>query len=391
MPTQTHDAVLDTLRAERDQARDAAIALAESQDFDPTSDAFTALQARSESLDTQVQRLVTLYGARDQADALDGRLSRATTRSEQQQTQTRQLTAGEAFVRSDAFTSYRFSGNSGVLDYDPGELQTRALPTGIADLVAAGWKGAPTRVDTTPPLAPTPLLDAMSTVQVSGNSIEYVAWRKVAGGAAKVAEKAAKPSAEFGPVVTPAALDNIAVYTQLTRQLLEDEPAARSAVDNLMRYDVLRAEEAEATAVLAAAAATIPDATGSDLMAAIRVAIGTVQAAGYSPNAVLLNPADWAALDIIVFDNANTTPNINGHFWGLTPIPSISQAEGTAVVGDFRQGLTHYTRSAVSLYVTDSHQADFISNIFTLLAERRSKTVVVRPAALCEATGTVTP
>ena len=204
-------------------------------------------------------------------------------------------------------------------------------------------------------------------------------------GAAKVAEKAAKPSAEFGPTVTSTTLDTIAVYTQLTRQLMEDEAAARSAIDDLMRYDVLRAEEAEATAVLAAATATIPDATDAALLDAIRIGIGTVQAAGYNPNAVLLNPADWATMDLSVMAGTPGGPSINNSFWGLTPIPSTAQPVGTAVVGDFRPALTHYTRSQVALYVTDSHADTFLSNVFTLLAERRSKTVLVRPTALCEA------
>lgn len=381
MPTR-NDPVLENLRAERDRARDAAIAMAESDDFDPTAESFTALETRSASLDAQVERLVTLYGARESADALDGRMSRAATRTEPRPEHT---TVGDIFTRSEAFRGYTFAGTSGRVFVEDSELETRALPTGIADLVAAGYKGAPTRVDTSPPIAPTPLLDSMASVNVSQNSIEYVAWTKKAGGATKVAEKATKPSAEFGPTVTATTLDNIAVYTQLTRQLLEDEPAARSAVDNLMRFDILRAEEAEAAAVMAAAAATIPDVTNADLLAAIRGAIGTVQAAGYAPNAVLLNPADWASLDIGVMNNANTAPNIGSTFWGLRPIPSTTQTVGTAVVGDFRTALTHYTRSGVSLYVSDSHGTTFLDNVFTLLCERRSKTVLVHPTALAEA------
>ncbi len=382
MTTRT-DPVLDDLREERDRARDAAIALAESDDFDPTSESFRALETRSASLDAQVERLVSLYGQRDAADSLDGRLARSSTRAEAREAYSAQASPAEVFTRSEAYSGYNFRGSSGRVVVD--DVQTRALPTGIADLIAAGWKGAPTRVDTTPPQAPTPLLDSMATVPVSGNSIEYVAWRKVAGGAAKVAEKGVKPSAEFGPVVTPATLDNIAVYTSLTRQLLEDEPAARAAVEGLMRYDILRAEEAEAAAVLTAAAATIPDVSHADLLSAIRIGIGTVQAAGYAANAVLLNPADWATLDLAVMNGANTGPNVVNVFWGLTPIPSVAQPVGTAVVGDFRSALTHYTRSQVSLYITDSHASEFISNIFTLLAERRSKTVLVRPTALVEA------
>ena len=187
--------------------------------------------------------------------------------------------------------------------------------------------------------------------------------------------------------MTPATLDNFAVYTQLTRQMMEDQAAVTSLIDGELRRDVAKAEENDAAAVLAAAAASIPDASGGgDLLAAIRVAIGTVQTAGYNPTAVLMNPADWADLDIAVMGLTNNGPAAVGrNFWGLRPIPSVAQAAGTAIVGDFTSAIHHYFRSAITLYVTDSHSDTFLSNVFTLLAERRSKTVVVRPAALVEA------
>jgi hypothetical protein len=156
---------------------------------------------------------------------------------------------------------------------------------------------------------------------------------------------------------------------------------------------VLRAEEGEAAAALAAASlptASVP--LGGSLLEAIRVGIATVQAAGYSPNAVLLNPMDWAALDIAVMVESVDGPVLKSGFWGLTVVPSPAQPEGTATVGDFRTGVQHFVRSGVALYITDSHASTFLANVFTLLAERRSKTAVVRPAALVEcsvsATGT---
>ena len=102
------------------------------------------------------------------------------------------------------------------------------------------------------------------------------------------------------------------------------------------------------------------------------------------PTAVLLNPADYAALDIAVFNANATGPTVGQTFWGLDVISSSAKAAGGAIVGDFRSAIHHYYRSAISLYITDSHADTFLSNVFTLLAERRSKTVVVRPQALVE-------
>lgn len=381
-------AILERLTSERDEVRSAAVAMAEAEAFNPEDPTFLDLKTRASELDGRVAALAGLMDQQAAADQLDGRMSKAvqrrTEQTQQAQVQTRE-SWGEAFVRSEEFSNYRGRGTSGQFHLDT-DVATRALPTGIADLVAAGFKGAPYQVDTSPPAAPTPLMNNITQIQVSGNSIEYIAWTKKAGGAAKVAEKAAKPSAEFGPTVTPSVLDTFAVYTQLTRQMIEDFPAVRAIIDNELRRDIARAEEADAAAVLAAATASIPDVVNADLMAGIRIGIGTVQGAGYTPTAVLMNPADYAKLDLAVYASPGSNgPNQNASFWGLNPIPSSAQTAGTAIVGDFSAAVHHYFRSAVALYITDSHDVTFLANVFTLLAERRGKTVVVRPQALVEA------
>jgi Phage capsid family len=381
-------AVLDKLCTERDEVTNAAVAIAESEDFNPDDKTYVELRSRATDLNTRIASLAELMDQQRAADALDGKLAKAAQQRANEppannQVQTRE-SWGEAFVRSDVFRNYRGRGTSGMFELED-DVQTRALPTGVADLIAAGLRPAPYSVDLTPPVAPTPLLDNVTTINVSGNAIEYVSWTKKAGGAAKVAEKAAKPSAEWGPTVTSATLDNWAVYTQLTRQLIEDFSAVRGYINGELQRDIVRAEEADAVAVLAAASGTIPDAVNADLLAAIRIGIGTVQAAGYTPTAVLLNPADWALFDIGIMGDTLNGPRVNQTFWGLTPIPSTTQPAGSAVVGDFRSAVHHYVRSAIALYITDSHADTFLSNVFTLLAERRGKTAVVRPQALVEA------
>lgn len=393
--------VLDRLREERDKHRNTAIALTEADDYDPESDALKLAEERALKLDEQIKRLAAQLEQQEIADTLDARLAKAAKAQERDAQlaaadrsnpylgiQTRQ-SWGEQFIRSAEFTDYRWRGTSGILELDAGQIQNRALPTGITDLLAAGFDLGKTTVDVQPPPAPTPLLDNITRVQVTGNAIEYVSWSHTPDpGAQVVAEKAEKPSVEFSPQVTSDTLDTIAVYTQLTRQLVEDAPAVRSLIDQELVRDVLREEEAQAAGALADA--TLPSVTGEDLLAAIRVGIGTIQAEGYTPNAVLLNPADWAALDVTVMGGTLLGPTRSQSFWGLTPIPSIDQPAGTAIVGDFRSAIQQFFRSAVGLYVTDSHADTFIRNVFTILAERRSLTAVVRPQALVEVSGSTT-
>jgi HK97 family phage major capsid protein len=383
--------ILDKLRAERDRDRAAARAMIESKDYDPESDALKQLEQRATKLDAQIEHLTKTYEAQRAADAVDGRLVKAERARERQSGTTVQAREswGDQFVNSDQFRDYRGRGSSGIVEIQAGDIQSRALPTGLADLTAAGLTLGKTTVDLQPPTPPTPLLDAISKVPVSNNAIEFVSWAKVAGGAAVVPEKGAKPPAEWAPSVTSDTLDTIAVYTQLTRQLIEDMPSVRSYIDGELVRDVILKEEQQAAAALAAAA--LPTATGEDLLAAIRIGIAEVQEAGYSPNAVLMNPADWAALDVAVMSSTLVGPMVRQSFWGVTPIPSSAQPAGTAVVGDFKTAITQWYRSAVGLYITDSHADTFLSNVFTLLAERRALTAVVRPQALVEVSAAVAP
>lgn len=385
--------VLDKIRTERDQVRAAALAIAEGDNFDPADENFKELEARAAQLDTRAASLAKILEEQAAADALDGRLSKAQKRQEDKRehgpAQVRE-SWGEAFVRSEMFKDYRGRGTSPLLEIDA--TQARALPTGLADMISAGLTFGKTQVDITAPAAPTPLLDNVTTVNVSSNAVEFVKWAKSAGGAAVVAEKGNKPSAEFAPTVTSDTLDTIAVYTQLTRQLIEDASAVRSLIDSELRRDVIREEEAQAAAALAAA--TLPAFDGmasAGLLPAIRKGMAIVQAAGYQPNAVLLNPGDYADLDVDVMGTTLDGPKVRGGYWGLTPIPSSVQPVGTATVGDFRAGIQRFVRSQVNLYITDSHASTFLSNVFTLLAERRSLTAVVRPQALVEVTATDTP
>jgi HK97 family phage major capsid protein len=323
--------------------------------------------------------------ARKSSDALDGRLSKTEKRSAPVASgwsvTEPSVSFGEAFTRSEQFTEYASSPRGRMP-----KLELRALPTGLAAMGTAGLDLGKTTVDVQPPTAPTPLLDNVNRVQVTSNAIDYVSWAVVAGSAAIVAEGAAKPSIEFGPTVTSDSLDNIAAYTQLTRQLIEDAPSVRDMINNMLVREILREEEEQvATAI---GAATLPTAAGADLLAAIRVGVAEVQTAGYAPNAVLLNPADWADLDNAVMSATLNGPVIRQNFFGLTVIPAPAQTAGTAIVGDFRTGVTQFYRSDVSLYITDSHASTFLSNVFTLLAERRALAAVVRPDALVEVAAT---
>lgn len=363
----------DRLRKELEDIQAQARAIAEK---DEQSD------ADSKNLADLLTEGKAIQARADSLNAIDGFTKTATdlaaVQTREQPPNEGHMSWGEMFTRSGQFADYRGRGTSGRVN-----IETRALPMSLSTSAPAISKQKITLENVE---GPAPLLGLIPVVTVSSNGFDVVTWSKTAGGAAVVPEGTAKPSAEWAPVSSPITLDTVAVHTQMTRQLIEDEPAVRSKIDTELRREVLRALEAQSAAQLVAA--TLPTAAGATLLEAIRVGVGTVQAAGFSPSAVLLNPADWATLDITVMGSTLIGPSVGSQFWGLRPVASIAQPAGTATVGDFTAGTERYSRSGVSLYITDSHASTFLSNVFTLLAETRSKTVVSRPAALCECTKT---
>jgi HK97 family phage major capsid protein len=242
--------------------------------------------------------------------------------------------------------------------------------------------------DAKPGMTLTPLLDIVPRVPVASGSVEWIFYPNTGPTAGKVTEGSAKPEAAVAPEVKTVSLDILAHWIQYTRSVFEDAPALMSYINMELRDGVLRKIEAEAVAALVADT-DVPSteyAAGGTLMEGIRLGIATVQQAGFYPNAVLLNPADYADLDLSLLGqtvvNTGTGPQIGQTYWGVRPIPSAGVTAGTAYLGDFSTGMANLMRSDVSVYTTDSHASTFTSNVLTTLAEVRAATVVHRPEAL---------
>ena len=338
------------------------------------------MQQRAETLDTRISTLTDVLEKQRSAAEIDARLSGVQARRETAQTRTTEQTFGDMFVRHAAFAEYPGRGTSARVELDM--LQTRA------PLTTANFGTAPNDVLAFPvrravERQPDPIgvLDVANVIPVSTNSVEIVKYAFTSN-ADVVAEGAAKPeSGPLVPTVTPVSLPTIAHYIQMTRQFIEDAPSIRARIDNEMRRGVEQKMQADAYTALTSANLGTAVSGGGDIMVAIRKAIGALQGRGYQPNGIMLNPEDHAEIDLTL-TQVTGVPGIGQSFWGIPVVSSSRVAVGNAYVGDWFTGIEHYRRTAVSLYISDSHADTFVSNIFTLLAEARGVTVVVRPDAL---------
>jgi HK97 family phage major capsid protein len=245
---------------------------------------------------------------------------------------------------------------------------------------------------------PRPLLAVCSRVGVSASVIQVLTVTNP-GGAAVVAEGALKPEVTWTETLASIPLSTIAGHKKATRQVLSDVTYLRSLIDTQLRRAVLDALEAEVNTVLGSAftagnTTTITKGAGESdsdaLMRGIRVGLGEVQARGHIPNAVLINPADWAGLDIALLGQTLLGPVVGNSLWGLTIVAHPSTVAGTAVVGDFSEGIGIFEKAGLQVYVTDSDisgegataQSDFRRNILTFLAELYARAVITDASAL---------
>ena len=356
---------------------------------DPTPEQRNQLNGWKEqvtALDAEIAQLETFLIANDRFEKVVDRRADAEESQERREMSRREpapapaeLRLSDAFTSSPAFTEYRGRGTSPRFEVDDiFGIEDRAV-LGTAEVFPPKfrWDGLPG------PSIVTPFLDLINRERVSTGSFDYVTWPQ-ATGVAKVAEKAAKPEVAIAPVLATASLDTFAGWVQVTRQALEDVPRIRSQIETRLRQNLATVLEGVAIAALTANV-SIPAAAGSGLTA-IRTAQATVQGKGYRPNAIAINPADAAALDILVMQATTNGPTIPGSYWGLRVVPVPSLPLGVGYVADWSQAETWFDRGTTDIYLTDSHADSFIKNIFVILAEARAQFAVTDPAAAAKVT-----
>ena len=290
--------------------------------------------------------------------------------------QLEQRSAGQIVTESTAFQTYPGRGQMPAVEVpDFINFEQRALIT------TAGLAIQPFVWSNEINQPPMPLLDVVNHVRVSSGVVE---WVEVGADpvAAVVPEGTAKPEATLTVTPKTSTLDTIAHWVQITRQALADAPYMRSLIEGKLRNGLARKIQADLVTLLNAAVLT--PAVNADLTTAIRIAVGNVEGAGYNPNAVLLNPADFAAIEVKAAADSNSGPTRTNAFWGLRPVAVPGLTAGSAIVGDFKEGVTLFDRGVADVFVTDSHAAFFISNILVILAETRVKSAITDPLALSE-------
>lgn len=325
-------------------------------------------------------------------------------------------TLGEMFVESDQYGALKERYPNGFPDrvqiaMDPVPLGGFARASqGRKDLVFVGDNtNTDSQVPAVPPdfrgiipptFAPLTVRQIFSGGSTTSDAVEYVreiradrvnAAKPVPEARSKTDDAALKPESTFKFERAIANVKTLAHWIPVTKKALADVGQVRTLIDVFLTTGL--AEELEHQLVNGdglgenlLGIGNDPDLTvvpnAGDQLTTVRKAKTALYTLGVQPNAILLNPEDDEALDLLQMNTGQfygNGPFGNGPtvLWALPRVWSNQVTLGEAFVGDFRTGVI-YDREAATVQ-TGTIDDQFIRNMLTILAEMRVAFAIWEP------------
>ena len=248
-------------------------------------------------------------------------------------------------------------------------------------------------------------------IPTTSNAIEFTKEASFTDNAAEAAEGVAKAESALTWSLVNMPVSTVAHFIRISRQLAADAPALAVYVNTRMVYGVQRRVEVQLGAGdgVAPNISGILDAGNFTAHGYAAAALGTLKkvvlirkiiadlwTSGFVADAILMNPADAATLDIDIFDVAthslvrvDTDIAGNMRMFGIPIIQSNGITADNIAVGAFNQAGTIYEREAVVVELSDSDATNFTTNLVTIRAERRLALTIEQPSAIIA--GDLTP
>lgn len=240
--------------------------------------------------------------------------------------------------------------------------------------------------------------DLFGAEAISGNALTYYVLSAAEGTIDGTAEGAAKDRIHIPYTAKTAALTKIAAYLKESDELLSDAAFLESAIRNRGVYEIDKAIESYLVSALAGTTGVQVYGTAITFDNILAAKQDIIADTGYTPDAMIINPADWATLLQTKDSNhqyllggpgfgsyGNGNYFANPKVWGMTVIESAAVTEGNVIVGAFKAGASVVTKAGEGqrVEVSNSDQDDFIKNMVTVRFEERLVEAVRVPAAFC--------
>lgn len=250
----------------------------------------------------------------------------------------------------------------------------------------------------TPPNRRMTIRDLITPGQMDGSTLEYVKETGFTNSAAPVAEGAAKPQSDIKLDLVSTTAKVIAHTTSASRQILDDAAQLRTYIDGRMRYMLAFKEEVQLLSgdgtgqnllgivpqATAFAENFVP--TAANLLDTLRLAQLQAVLAEYPASGHVLNPIDWAKLELLKDGDGNyiigqPQGTASPTLWGLPVVATQAMTTGKFLTGAFQLGAQVFDRWAARVEIATENKDDFEKNMVTMLCEERLALAVYRPEA----------
>ena len=246
---------------------------------------------------------------------------------------------------------------------------------------------------------PLTIRQLLRSVPVSSNAVYSLREASWTNNAAEVSQGAAKPESALTMEQYNVTIQTVAHFIKVTNQLLADAPAVMAYIDTRLRDGLAQRIDAQLlngngtspnlSGITDSGNFTSYTASSGDLLTdSINRAKYLLWAKGYMPDAVIVNPADFGAMErtregagsgMYLYGLPGSAAGVNP--FGVRIVLSANMTEGKFAIGAFDQAAVVYNRQGATVemgYVN----ADFTNNVVTLRAEERLALAVEKPSAI---------
>lgn len=296
---------------------------------------------------------------------------------------------GDQLVKSEKFASFKANSFQGQARFELKAI-TAAQANAVSDRDLDMAIALPKRTLT--------IRDLLTVVPTDSGSVDYAKQTTRTNNAAPVAEGAAKPTSAYVWSIQNVPIRTIAHLAKITRQAMDDAKQLAGEVEQEMRYGLKLVEEDQllngdgtgqnlSGLVTNATAFSAPiDLDAPTKIDILRLAMLQVELALYPADGHVLNPADWAGIELTKgTDDRYVFAQPQGlagpRMWGLPVVSTPAQTLGDFLTGAFKLQ-TLYDRMQPEVLIASENADDFEKNLYTMRCEERLALAVKRGAAL---------
>ena len=239
--------------------------------------------------------------------------------------------------------------------------------------------------------------DILPAGTTNSNMVEFTRELAFTNNAAEAAEAAQKAESALTFELATAPVRTVAHFLKLSKQVMDDAPALASYVDTRLRYGVEQRIDAQllngngtgqniSGMTDSGNFTAFTPASGDNEIDSINKAIYAVIAADYAPTAIVMNPADWGAIertkinDSYVFGSPGLA--VGPVLWGLPVVVTNAMTAGKFLVGAMDIAYQECNRQGTIVEMSESDDTNFQKNLVTVRAEARLALAVYRPASV---------